>query len=147
MPYCLFTDIQSDFKNIVFTATSSVTEAEVVEAIRQESEFIDGMICSVYQTPVLPGPSPKATLILKRIAIFLTSDRVRHILYTKTGTDSKDQDTKGLHSFSRNPNKSLLQIQEGTLKLIDAVELSSNIGFDTGEKCCDPLFDPCKDQW
>lgn len=147
MAYCLFTDIQSDFKNIVFTPTSSVTQAEVTEMIEQESQHIDAMICSVYSTPVDPNVSPKSALILKRIAIFLTSDRVRHILYTKTGTDSKDQDTKGLHSFSRNPNKALLQIQEGTLKLLDAVALSSNIGFDTGEKCCDPVFDPCKEQW
>jgi hypothetical protein len=147
MGYCLVTDVASDFKNITFDATSTVTDTEVQNFIDQESAFIDSMICSVYAVPVT---GVNSLLILKRIAIFLAADRVRHVLYTKTGQDNKDQDTKGLRSLSRDPRGDLKKIQDGTLKLGDAVALTENIGFDTGTDvpdCDHRVFDVGRQQW
>lgn len=147
MAYCTVPEVASDFKNITFNANSTVTEDEVSSFIDQESAFIDSMICSVY---VVPVTGTQALLLLKKIAIALVADRVRHVLYTKTGQDNKDQDTKGLKSLSRDPRGDLKKIQDGTLKLGDAVELTSNIGFDTGTDvpgCDHRVFDVTRQQW
>lgn len=148
--YCTVDDIASDFKNIVFSTTSSVKISEVEEIIKQEAAYIDGRICSIYKTPVVQVDSPISFEILRRINIFLASDRVRHVLFVKTGNDNKDQDTKGLHSLSRNPRKDLDEILNGKLNLCDAEKLNSNIGFDVSSAapdCCSNVFDTRKQQW
>jgi hypothetical protein len=127
-----------------------VTDAEVQNFIDQECAFINGRICTLYQTPIDEILSPISFMILKRINIFLASDRVRHVLYVKTGIDNKDQDSKGLHSLSRNPRQDLKDIQSGMLKLCDAISLDDCIGFDTAPEagtCCDLQFDVKKQQW
>lgn len=148
--YCSVDEVASDFKDITFSANSSVTISEVEAIISQESAFIDSMICSRYSVPVIEGNSPGAFLVLKKIAIQLSADRVRHILYVKTGSDNKDQDTKGLRSLSRHPRTDLQRIQDGTMKLCDAVALEECVGFDVGSDvpgCDSRMFDVSKQQW
>lgn len=148
--YCTVEDVKSDFKNISFTATSSVTIEEVEKIIAQESAYINGRICKLYVTPVNENLAPVSFSILKRINIFLAADRVRHILYTKTGMEDKDQDTKGTRSISRNPRKDLDEILNGKLDLCDAERVGSDIGFDTSDDvrdCCSQQFDVNKQQW
>lgn len=149
MSYSTVDDIRSDFKDIVFNANSSVTETEVEKFIDEETAFINSMICARYKTPVIELDSPEAFLVLKRICIFLVSDRVRHVLYVKTGRDASDQDTKGLRSLSRQPRRDLEAIRDGKSKLSDAVKVDECIGFDTGSDstCSDMTFDPSKQQW
>lgn len=148
--YCTVEDVKSDFKNIQITATSSVTIDEVTAIITQECAYINSRICSLYQVPVVQGTSPIAFEVLKRINIFLAADRVRHILYVKTGRDDSEQDTKGLKSLSRNPRKDLDEILNGKIKLGDAISVEECIGFDVSEKavdCCSNTFDVNKQQW
>lgn len=147
--YCLVDDIRSDFKDIVFSATSSVTEDEVTKFIAEETAFIDSIICARYVVPIIEGTSPNSFLVLKRICIFLVSDRVRHVLYVKTGNDSKDSDSKGLRSLSRQPRADLNSIRDGKSKLSDATTQQECIGFDVGidSSCEDMRFNPSKDQW
>ena len=148
MSYCTIAEVASDFKDITFDSDSSVTDTEVQEFIDQECEFINGMICRRYVAPIVELDSPSAFKILKRICIFLVADRVRHVLYIKTGRDVIDQDTKGLKSLSRNPRADLKMIADGKLKLGDAVEVSSDVGFDTFDvSCSDMTFDIKKQQW
>ena len=149
MSYCSVDDVRADFKDIVFNATSSVTQAEVEKFIAEESAFIDSMICARYIAPVIEADSPNAFLVLKRICIFLVSDRVRHVLYVKTGRDASDQDTKGLRSLSRQPRKDLEAIRDGKSKLVDAETVKECIGFDVGieRTCDDSTFDTTKQQW
>ena len=151
MSYCTLDDIKSDFKDIVFTpaaatSPSSITEEEVIEWIAQECAYIEAKICNKYQVPVVEGDSPNSFKILKRINIGLVSNRVRHVLKVKTGDDSKEQVGRSMH-FS--PKKDLKEIQEGTLKLGDAVANSDCGGFDVGspKSCDDMVFDPSKNQW
>jgi len=149
MSYCSVDDISSDFKDIVISTTSSVTIEEVEKFIDEETAFIDSMICSRYQVPVVELDSPNAFLVLKRICIFLVSDRVRHVLYVKTGRDASDQDTKGLRSLSRQPRRDLEAIRDNKSKLGDAIALEECIGFDVGtdQTCSDMRFNPNKQQW
>lgn len=150
MSYCTVEDVKSDFKNIKFSATSSVTIDEVQNIIDQECAYINGRICSLYKVPVVKTDSPMSFEVLRRINIFLAADRVRHILYVKTGRDDSEQDTKGLHSLSRNPRQDLNEILNGKLKLGDAESLEECIGFDISTKaldCCENTFDVNKQQW
>lgn len=149
MSYCSVDDIRSDFKDIVFSATSSVTIIEVDKFILEEAAFIESMICARYNVPIIENDSPNAFLVLKRICIFLVSDRVRHVLYVKTGRDASDQDTKGLRSLSRQPRADLNSIRDGKSKLSDATSVEDCIGFDVGtdRTCEDMVFDPTKQQW
>ena len=150
MSYCTIAEVAADFKNIEFTANSSVTDSEVQAIIDQESAYIDGRICHLYKTSVDELFSPISFKILKRICIFLASDRVRHILYTKTGMEEKDQYTKGYKSLSRDPRSDLDEIHSGKLKLCDAEKIEESIGFDTASEpndCCSNTFDVNKQQW
>lgn len=150
MSYCTVEDVKSDFKNIQITTTSSVTIAEVEKIIAQECAYINSRICSLYKVPVDENISPMSFEVLKRINIFLAADRVRHILYVKTGRDNSDQDTKGLKSLSRNPRKDLDEILNGKIKLGDAEKIDECIGFETSDEandCCSNTFDVNKQQW
>jgi len=150
MSYCTVEDVKSDFKNLQITSTSSVTIDEVQKFIDQECAYINSRICSLYKVPVDEIVSPMSFEVLKRINIFLAADRVRHVLYVKTGIDNKDQDTKGLHSLSRNPRKDLDEILNGKVKLGDAIKVDECIGFDTSDEpndCCSQTFDVNKQQW
>ena len=148
--YCTVEDVKSDFKNIEITTDSSVTIIEVEKIIVQECAYINSRICSLYEVPVIEGNSPISFELLKRINLFLASDRVRHILYVKTGNNNSEQDTKGLHSLSRNPRKDLDEILNGKVKLGDAVAIVECIGFDTSDEvnnCSTNTFDVNKQQW
>jgi len=149
--YCTVEDVKSDFKNIEIEATdSSVTIPEVEEIIKQECAYINSRICSLYTVPVIQADSPISFEVLKRINIFLAADRVRHILYVKTGHNNSEQDTKGLKSLSRNPRKDLDEILNGKIKLGDAKAIEECIGFDTSQEpndCCTNTFDVNKQQW
>ena len=148
--YCTVEDVKADFKNLEITANSSVTISEVEAIITQECAYINSRICALYQVPVVEATSPISFEVLKRINIFLAADRVRHILYVKTGRDASEQDTKGLKSLSRNPRKDLDEILNGKLKLGDAIPVDECIGFDTSDEtndCCSQVFDVNKQQW
>lgn len=150
MSYCTVEEVGSDFKNLKITTTSSVTIDEVQSIIDQECGYINGRICKLYKLPITVIANPISFFILKRINIFLAADRVRHILYVKTGMDDKNQDTKGIHSISRNPRKDLDEILNGKLDLCDAERIDTCIGFDTSDDpndCCDNTFDVNKQQW
>ena len=148
--YCTVDDVKADFKNLQITATSSVTITEVEEIIKQECAYINSRVCALYVVPVIQLDSPIAYEVLKRINIFLASDRVRHVLYVKTGIDEKDQDTKGIKSLSRNPRRDLDEILNGKINLCDAVSVNECIGFDVANEasdCCERTFDVNKQQW
>lgn len=143
MGYCLKEDVAADFKDITFDTNSSVKDSEVDSWIDEASAYMDTFLSSRY---IVPVTGTQSLLVLKSICIYIVSDRVRNVLYTKTGVAEKNQDTKATFSYSRNPRKDLTMIQDGEIKLIDAQVLSVNIGFDTGCKD-EPVFNTSKDMW
>lgn len=149
MGYCTASEVASDFKNINFNASSSVTQSEVEAFIDQESAFVNDMISNKYKTPVGSSESPNSYLTLKRITIALVADRVRHVIEVKTGRELNDQETKGHISMSRDPQKDLRAIRDGKMRLLDAVPID-NVGFDSGlisEDDCDTTFKVDGEQW
>lgn len=150
--YCTVEDVVSDFKNLKVLATgSAVTIDELTEIIDQECAYIHSRICALYEVPVIQANSPTSFAVLKRINIFLASDRVRHILQVKTAVPEKNQETKGSReTMSRDPQRDLKDILKGIVKLGDAVSVNECIGFDVSEEvgdCCTNVFDVNKQQW
>jgi len=129
MPYAVFGDIASEFKDITFDATSSVKEAEVTTFLDQAHEVIDGFIGTKYLLPIAPAHT-KALILLKRIEIALIAERVGKILKVKSGVAKADQDTK-FRSGRPWAFKMLEQIQKCEILLLTDGPPAGAIAFDS----------------
>ena len=143
MAYCLNSDIASEFKNITFNASTSVTDTEVDELIAQSDEIIDGYLTNKYTVPITGA---KALKVVKRISIGLTVQRLIPILRVKTGVDKLDQDTQ---SISTNAERLLKDIISGSLDLSDAEKASTGQGFKSyaNDNSLEHKFQRGIDQW
>lgn len=146
MSYCTIADIKNDFKKIDFSSDGAiVSEAMVTEWISQESETINSKICNRYTVPVVSGDSPASYLILKKICIFLVSERVKNKIEVKTPIASKDSEEKGPRM--RSPYADLKEISEGKMHLRDATPKGTvTTSFNVDQGLC-PEFDVNKQQW
>lgn len=145
--YCSQTDIEADFKDITFDADSTVSNADLALFITSESNYIDSYISAKYVTPVIMANSPLAFELLKKICIFLVSDRVKSVLEIKTGNVGVDQKIKA-QSSTRKPIADLDRIVDGKLRLIDCQIASSDDGLAFG--ITDSSYKPFslnKQQW
>lgn len=123
--YATATDIEGEFRATQFTSSSAVTSNQVVEWIKQETAYINGMISTRYVTPVA-STYEEAFLILKRICTYRVAERVKNKLEVKSGITQTDQEVKAIN-FTRTPNADLKAIVEGDLILKD-VPLVSTTG-------------------
>lgn len=147
MGYCAVEDVQTDFKKIDFSSAGAVVSSDMVEDwIDQESELINSYICNRYKVPVSDVKSPASYMILKRIAIFLVSERVKNKIEVKTGISQKDSEEKS-PNYSRTPLSDLKSISDGKIHLRDAELLSSAVGSFNIDSCDQPVFDVTKQQW
>jgi hypothetical protein len=91
MAYAAYADIQSEFKNQTFSASTKLTSTEVTEIITQTENKINAELGQVYVTPVTNSTDIS---ILKRISIMFVKHRVENILKIKSGEklDSEDQE-------------------------------------------------------
>ena len=123
MSYASYTDIQSEFKSLTFSATTAVTSTEVTEFTTQESALIDCIVGSRYETPVT-GTSSLS--LLKSICIELVTNRIKKIMAVKTGTDATTQDSAQKEFTAMDKLK---MIRDGKILLKDATLLSSDAGI------------------
>ena len=148
--YCSRQDIIDDFKKLDIAASGTViTEAKLDALIAQETNYIDGMICSKYITPVVVGTSPIGFSILKRVCIFRVSLRVRNILEIRSDSTQANSEEKFADNKVRTPNDDLDMIAQGKLKLPDAQRRSSSLGIQSGSNQageCNP-FKVGEQQW
>lgn len=119
MGYCTAAQVQLEFKELTFSATSAVKSAQVDEFIAEADAEIDSIIGVTYQLPIV-GTQP--LLLLRRISRALVADRVAGILEVRTG------DPKTSQTSSRMTREEALEIArgiaEGTI-LFDAVETTA----------------------
>jgi len=150
MAYVVVSDIQSEFKNIVFTSTTSVTDTEVLEFIAQEEALINTMIANRYETPV--PVSTVAEHILKQISIAFVSYRVAKIINLKKDVPIPSklvaQDLSEGATFLKN-RILLKEIQNGGLVLTDAVQVSSGQGLESynATNRVEPIWKRGTKQW
>lgn len=124
MAYCSHTDVESEFKDLTLSASTSVTDTEVDAWCEQESAVIDGLIQNRYDVPVT---GTAALLILKAIAIMLVKARLISVMSVKTPIDTTKQDPDS-QKLKDQAMKLLDLIAKGKLALVDAVLAGSGTG-------------------
>lgn len=149
MGYCVKADIETDFKALEIGDGKAVTPSTLNQWIDQESTYIDARVGLKYVVPIDETTYPEAFLILKRIAIFRVSERVRNVIEIKTGVTQKDSDEKYKKNEIRTPNDDLDMIVKGLLLLKDVPQLSKNAGVNSFnvDVCAEHTFDVRKQQW
>lgn len=129
--YCVLADVQSEFKALVFSASTTPTDTQVNGFITQACVEIETKVGMKYQVPVTGTDS---LAFLQQIAISLVAGRVKNILPVKTGSQDVDSGGKGrpgdlMIKWGRD---TLGAIAKGDLTLRDASLLSSTDGVTTG---------------
>lgn len=144
MAYAVADDIQSEFKDIVFSSSTKVTTAEVTEFIAQTDAIIDGKVGLRYVTPVVGASS---LLILKYICIQIVVDRIKTMMEVKSASEELNQ--KPAPSPTRMAYKMLEDIANLKILLSDATALSSSSGVSSydADNCIEPTFRTGEDQW
>lgn len=150
MAYTTYTRVASEFKDITFSSTSSVTDTEVGTFIGEIDEYIDARIGGKYSTPISDTTSPKSYKILTMISTAIVAEKVRRILEVKD-TPSAEASQDGFRPvLSANEAKKMIeQIRKGELILSDATLLSGGDGFKSYnyDNDIEFEFDVTKDNW
>lgn len=150
MDYCTQADIEAEFKNTVFDATTAVTADQLAAWINQESQYIDARIGLRFVVPVDPSAYPEAGAILQRICIFRVSERVRNKLEVKSNiTQALASDEKYIKNVVKTPNDDMDLIIKGLLGLKGVPLVSKDAGvssFNSDVGYC-RKFNVAKQQW
>lgn len=146
MGYCSLQDIKDEFKQLKLDSDgSAVTEEKVLRWIQQDTSYINSKISVKYQVPVTAGPD--ALNVLKKICIWLVSDRIKDITEVKNVRPEADQDVKA--SLSQKAEDMLDEIAEGDLPLLGAspVTNAGGVGSYTSRNNVPRVFKKVPDQW
>jgi phage gp36-like protein len=125
MAYCTDTDISSEFKDITFSASTTITDTEVDGYIDQASSLIDSYLIAKYQVPITGSAS---LLFMKMICIWLVKSRILSILSVKTPLDKTKQDPDGQKLYDQ-AIELLKKLKSGAIQLTDAVASTSDDGL------------------
>lgn len=143
--YCTVSQIESEFKNITFTVDSSVTISDVERFIEEASAYIDGVLDSVYVTPITGVVS---LLIVQQVCIWLVSQRIKDIQALKTSKEPTNQITSELRLDKKAENM-LKSIVKDEISLPDAIKDSSTGGVSSynSRNNITPIFKRDTEQW
>ena len=124
MAYCVNLEVQSEFKSLDFTAsTTAVTTTEIDRFIGEADAEINTYVGTRYTTPIT---GTEALKVMKMCSVWLVKSRVVNILKQKSVDPKADQDV-GPSDRSRALDL-LKKIAAGTVVLSDASPISSNNG-------------------
>lgn len=128
MSYTTSTLVQAEFKSIVFSTTTLVALADVVQFIVEADALINSFVGMKYEVPVTAGTD--ALELLKLFSNTLVADRIKKIMEVKQSAQntSANQDVRGAYS-SRDVMKQLEAIKKGDLLLSGATPLVSAGGL------------------
>lgn len=145
MAYSTVANIESEFKDIDFSASTTITDTEVGVFIDEADAFIDASIDNRYEVPVTGAAS---LLILKTISIWLVKARILSILSVKTPQDKTKQDPDG-PTLRKDALKMLEMISKGQLTLIDATLVDTEGGMVSHlmNETIQKQFKTNQDQW
>lgn len=150
MTYATVANIESEFKNMDFTATSPVlTAPEIVEFINEEEAYINTTVENRYEVPVTDSES---ILILKKISIAFVAYRVAKILNLKKEVPIPakfvpQQLNEGAAYLEA--KKQLAEIKSGKLILNSAIARAGTQGIKSynSVNSISPLWERDKKQW
>ncbi len=115
MAYCTNAHVASEFKDIVFSSGTVVTDTEVDRFIAEQDAVINGKVGLKYEVP-LTGAS--SLLIARMICTALVAARISKIIAMKTGKPPKDQ--ARINDEGDSAMKMLGEIVSGKLLLSDS---------------------------
>lgn len=124
MAYSVYTDVASEFKGIVFSSSSPVTDTEITEFISQGDAYLDSRLAGKYETPIT---GTEALKVMKRLSIWYVTARVKEILDVKLPQTTGEQRLVSPDLFKRVEDE-LKRILKGEILLTDATLSSSNDG-------------------
>lgn len=127
MAYATYLEIQSDFKDTEFSATTNVTIADVEGFVVEADALINSYVGSVYEVPVGSGDGLN---LLKLLCRSLVAGRIKTILEVKQ-EQSKDanQSVRGVLLSVSQVMTILKDLQAKRLVLDGAESLASGGGF------------------
>lgn len=144
MAYSTVEEVSSEFKDVTFSTTTSVTTADVTRFIAEADAEIDARVGLVYVTPI---EATAALKVLKLISVGLVANRIKSILAVKTGSDKADQGEKK----SGDPFRAMLrEIVEGTMALQGATKNVAGDGvksYSSSSVCEAHTFKKGEAQW
>ena len=142
MAYCSESDVKIEFKNITWDTSGGIASATVAEWTVQESAVIDSYLSERY---VIPVTGTNSLSVLKKIAILLTSHRVKMALQVKS-IDPASQDQ--LPDDYERAIAMLNDLAKGVTILPDApLTTTSNETLKVYYEANPPIFDKDKVQW
>lgn len=147
MAYCVVTDIQSEFKNMVFSNTTFITPASVTQMIVEAGAYIDSCVGTRYVVPLADSMSLSLMSLFCRT---LVAERVRAILAVKQATNTDgNQNERGAGFSTKDVMSALKNIMDGVMPLPGATLLLQGAGFksrnyEAGEQ---PRFKKDSRQW
>lgn len=124
MSYCSAADVQNEFKNLTFGASTTPTDTQVAAFCDQESAKIDAKLAARFVTPITGAVS---LALLKPFAIALVANRVAAILRVKTGDKGIDQGPSVFMS-RKDAEAGIQAMYEGKIQLLDATLISGADG-------------------
>lgn len=142
MAYCTSANVQSEFKNLVFSATSTVQSAECDDFIAQADARINSILGARY---VVPVTGTTALLIVKTFSIRIVTNRIKRILAIRAGLTE-------LETFAEEDTEiedALKEFASGEATLVDAVLLVSGGGvasYNVDNEITQTI-DPTDQQW
>lgn len=128
MAYCTATDVQADFKAIVFNSTSMVTSTAITDFITEADALINSYVGARWTTPITANSDSVA--LMKLCSRTIVADRIRGILANKqqTATDANQQVSSDGFSV-KNVMALLNDIKLGNVQLTGADLLLPNAGM------------------
>lgn len=147
MGYATLENVQSEFKDMVFTSTTTVTDADVNEFLAEADAYINSTLSKRYEVPIAESYAD-ARLILRMYSRLLVAERVRKILAVKQETNSgANQQVRGMMSTA-DIIKDLKSYADGEKDLTGVDSNSGQNPFSaTAGFGVEPVFKKDKVQW
>jgi len=147
MAYTTYTEIEADFKDMSFTTSTNVKQADVTQFIVEADALINAYVGARYTAPVTSGAGLD---LLKLLSRSLVSARIKKIMEVKQekSTDANQSVTGVLLSPSQ-VMKILNDIKNDELNLAGAELLTSSRGFHSQNVSDDvePVIEKDTKQW
>lgn len=148
MGYCSVTDIQGEFKALVFNSTSVVKDTTVSGFIDEASALIDSYVSGRYLVPITGTSS---LLLMSLYCRTLVADRIRSIIEAKqqTNTDANQNVRQAGGLSVAQVIKALGDIRDNNTLLTDATKVLAGAGFYSNNynQGVTPVFRKNRKQW
>ena len=128
MSYTTFSEVEGDFKDTEFTATSNVLDSDATQFIVEADALINAYVGTVYVAPVVtPG---EGLNLLKLLSRSLVVNRIKRVLEVKQiKSEDANQNIVSVLLSVAQVMKILTDIQNKDLFLSGAVALIAGAGF------------------